>query len=203
MRASDSFTLYQAPLPRITHHANIVLCTLSLCFFPISASFLILSFSPSRAAFHEPPSFVYPTDDSVINAIERVAMLVSSDIAASGDLDEQRVMAGPLVRKPFPISRLEGLAGCAPGLATEFLPYKGSHAAYSAALESTHVNQVQQRHVVAVVQASGSGKTRLAYADGQDARVVVVARVWMQKRARKEYDVVKKEKKEVVDFDDF
>jgi len=138
--------------------------------------------SPSHApaAIAPPPSFDYPTAAAVAVAIEDVAALVSSDISASSNLEGQRAMAGPLLRKPFPVSRLDSPAAGAPGLAADFLPYKGSHAAYSSALASTNVNQVQQRHVVAVVQASGSGKTRLAYADGQGTRLVVIARVWKQ-----------------------
>jgi len=140
--------------------------------------------SPSHApaAIAPPPSFGYPTDAAVASAIEDVAALVSSDIAASSNLDAQRAMAGPLLRKPFPISRLDSPAAGTPGLAAEFLPYKGSHAAYSSALASTNVNQAQKQHVVAVVQASGSGKTRLAYADGQEVRLVVIARVWKQQQ---------------------
>ena len=59
----------------------------------------------------------------------------------------------------------------------------GDYTAYSDALAATNTNQAQQRHVVAVVQASGSGKTRLAFADGMDSRLVILARIWKQKQA--------------------
>lgn len=131
---------------------------------------------------HPPPTFKFSTDEAIASVIASVAALVATDINSSRNLEEQRAIAGAILQRPFPISRLDAVEveGTAPGLATDFFPYKGSHTAYSNALASINTKQAQQRRVVAVVQASGSGKTRLAYADGQEGRLVVIARVWKQ-----------------------
>lgn len=103
----------------------------------------------------------------------------------SQDLEHQRLATGlnELLLRPFPISRLDADKNGTPALAAELLSYVGSRHAYEAALSSTNTNQAQQRHIVSVVQASGSGKTRLAYPGVEESRLVVLVRVWKQKQA--------------------
>lgn len=101
------------------------------------------------------------------------------------DLEQQRQATGlgQLLRAPFPVSRLHaGLHG-GPGLTVDLLRFVGGRDAYEAALSATNTNQAQQRHVVSVVQASGSGKTRLAYPGVEETRLTVLARVWKQTQA--------------------
>lgn len=106
--------------------------------------------------------------------------MVVCDMAASSDLADQRARTGlgTLLLHALPLSQLDAIRPQKPGLAAEFLPYVGGFDEYTAALRTTSTAGNQQKaHVVAVVQATGSGKTRLAYADGQGERLVVLARV--------------------------
>lgn len=130
-----------------------------------------------------PPVLSRPQDGEISGAVQEIAELVLRDMEASANLEEQRKRTGlgDLLLKPWPTSRLDAGAEQPPSLAAELLPYVGDYRDYEDALRSTNTNQAQQRHIVAVVQASGSGKTRLAYADGLSTRLVVLARVWKQK----------------------
>lgn len=131
-----------------------------------------------------PPILTAPSDDTVDSTIAMVGRMVLRDIAASSDLDDQRARTGlgNLLRRALPLSQLDAGALKKPGLAAEFLPYVGGFDAYTAALRTTStVGSQQKALMVAVVQATGSGKTRLAYADGQRESLVVLARVQKQK----------------------
>jgi hypothetical protein len=118
--------------------------------------------------------------------IAEVGRMVMRDMAVSSDLDDQRARTGlgNLLLRALPLSQLDAGPLQKPGLAAEFLPYVGGFDEYTAALRTTSkVGNQQKAHVVAVVQASGSGKTRLTYADGQAERLVVLARVQKRKGA--------------------
>jgi hypothetical protein len=114
-----------------------------------------------------------PSDDAASRTISEVASLVALGIGESADLAAQRASTGL-----GELSRLEGGPAAAPGLAAEFLPYVGNYATYEAALREANAPRGQLRRIVAVAQASISGKSRLAYADGTASRLVIFARVW-------------------------
>jgi hypothetical protein len=111
-----------------------------------------------------------------------VARLVRKDMVESSDLTAQqkRTGLGALLRRPWPISRLDATETGRPALSADLLPFVGSCRSYTDAMASTNTNSAQQRHVVVVVQASGAGKTRLAVADGLSTRLVVIVRVYKQ-----------------------
>lgn len=141
------------------------------------------------------PTVVAKSTAAVNKQIDKLGCMVVADIALSSNLEDQRAMTGlgDLLLAPLPLTRLDAQSGRKPGLAAEFLPYVGSFKQYAAALQTTSaVGDLQKAHVVAVVQASGSGKTRLAYADGQNERLVVLARVFKEKAFTPVWDVFMK-----------
>lgn len=131
---------------------------------------------------HSPPVLRVPSPASVAARLFTVAQLVRRDIVDSADIQAQRARTGlgELLLRPFPISRLDATLAGRPALSVDLLPFVGSFSSYSNAMASTNTNSVQQRHVVTVVQASGAGKTRLAFADGAISRLVIVIHVYKQ-----------------------
>ena len=111
-----------------------------------------------------------------------VARIVRKDIVESSDLAAQRKRTGlgALLRRPWPISRLDATETGRPALSADLLFFVGSFRSYTDAMASMNTNSAQQRQVVVVVQASGAGKTRLAVADGMSTRLVVIVRVYKQ-----------------------
>jgi hypothetical protein len=103
-------------------------------------------------------------------------MNLSSNVA----LQRLRTGLGDLLKSPLPLSTLDARPGATPILADEFLPYEGSYDEYALALRKVTTGREQKRHVVAVAQASGSGKTRLAYALGMSRALVVVVHIAKQ-----------------------
>jgi len=106
-----------------------------------------------------------------------------ADMALSADLERQRAASGlgPWLRTAIPVSTLDiDLVGSQPILADEYLPYVGSCQKFLDALALSSHREQEKSPVLADVQASGSGKTRLAYKAGEDGWLVVRIRFWKQ-----------------------
>lgn len=115
---------------------------------------------------------------AIAAAIDAVAVRVWGDMQLSGDLAQQQTMTrlGDLQKKAFPLARAGPEAGSTPVLAPELLPYTGSWESYRSQLLSWGDSYAP--HSVAVVQAPGSGITRLAYVAGATQCLVIMIRVW-------------------------
>lgn len=111
-----------------------------------------------------------------------MASAVMQDVAASRDLPRQRAQTGlgSLLRAPMPLCGAVNESLPERQLAVHMLPYQGGYAGYHAAVKSSHASMyLYGRAPAVVIQGGGSGKTRLAYADGMgDSRLIVIARVW-------------------------
>src|SRR5262245_26760212 len=94
------------------------------------------------------------------------------------NVDEQRARYpfGNLLRHALPLSQLEVSEGQKPALLTTMLRYEGDASDIAVLCSETPASQ-QQRRIYAVTQASGSGKTKLAYAVGESSQLVVFLRV--------------------------
>lgn len=136
------------------------------------------------ADFLAPPKFKGPSNEDFDKTVQAISEQIVFDMTLSADLKEQRARTGlgKLLRRSWPVSQLDAKSDGSPAVALEFLPYVGSFDDFTRALSATNTDQPQQRHIVTVVQASGSGKTRLAYAEGMRASFVILVRVWKQKQ---------------------
>lgn len=97
-------------------------------------------------------------------------------------LEQQKARLGLELSAPLPLSSLDGTVDD-PVFMSEMLKYEGTHDAFSEALTRCLEGNQQQHHVFAVTQASGSGKTKLAYAHGSSTSLMVLVRVVKQSGA--------------------
>lgn len=122
------------------------------------------------------------SDGGLAPILAAVASTIVGDMGTSGNLQLQRTSTGlgSLLLAPLPLSSLDSAIDSPPVLAAELLPYVGSFKSYEEAVANSYGGRQQKRHVVAVVQASGSGKSRLAYAVGMASTLVVFVRIQKQ-----------------------
>lgn len=133
--------------------------------------------------------------------VERMADKLCTDFLRLNDLRLQRDKwcLGQNLLQPLPVTCCETNSSAdKPSFVDMLLPYVGSVDAYWKAICSeAGVAEQSSKRVVAVAQASGSGKTRLSYAVGQKKALVIVIRIAMQKSEalaepwQKWHDVVK------------
>jgi hypothetical protein len=110
-----------------------------------------------------------------------VCKTIIDDMTQLSSLSLQKKLFGPLLKQPLPLSLLDSRGRPIPQLATELMPYagKGPEQFHNDLVAATSFRD-QQRNVVVVTQASGSGKSRLAYAEGMTESLVVFVRIAMQ-----------------------
>jgi hypothetical protein len=113
-------------------------------------------------------------------AAEDVAALIIHDMFEIGSLEAQRARLGNALKAPLPLSSLDAASPARPVLATELLAYEGSFDTFSRALHNSAEGHEQLHRAIAVTQASGSGKTKLAYAEGLRSSLVILVRVVTQ-----------------------
>lgn len=91
----------------------------------------------------------------------------------------QRYRLGELLLAPLPFSTLDSTTRQPgePAFANELLHYEGEDSNFSTILDRSKCAPEQLNHVIAVTQASGSGKTKLAYAQGTKSSLMVIIRV--------------------------
>ena len=110
----------------------------------------------------------------------KTAAQISADMLLSNDRERQRTLSnlGEYLRNALPVSTLDAQSnGSQPILADEFLPYVGDCKDFFKTLKTDTMGNQQRPPVVAVLQASGSGKTRLAYEAGMHGWFVVLIRL--------------------------
>jgi len=153
----------------------------------------MLAMSSSAAIASQPPpspaniavaaAGVAAAQFDVAHEAEATAATILTDMVLSADLERQRAASGlgPWLRKAIPVSTLDAAGPSAqPILADEYLPYVGGCKEFLDALDLNTVREQDKWPVLAVVQASGSGKTRLAYKAGEHGWFVVLIRLWKQ-----------------------
>ena len=123
------------------------------------------------------------TEFDVVKEADATAATILKDMALSADTEKQRAASGlgQWLRKAIPVSTLDVAgSGAQPILADEYLPYIGGCKEFLDALDLNTVREQDKWPVLAAVQASGSGKTRLAYKAGEHGWFVVLIRLWKQ-----------------------
>jgi hypothetical protein len=118
---------------------------------------------------------------SPADASDQVAGIILRDLQLSSDLAAQQRLTGlrELLIAPLPISSLDSSGGVS-ALAKEYLPYVGSTQQLLTTIQLQRKAANHQRRVFAIAQASGSGKTRLAYAIGKNDCFVILIRIVKQ-----------------------
>ena len=140
------------------------------------------SYEGEQAALKQPPPATAAAFDVASDA-RKTAEQIWADMLLSNDLDAQRAQSsfGEHLRTALPVSTLDARSHLSQFiLADEFLPYIGSCSAFLEALQTEGTGAQHRPPVVAVLQASGSGKTRLAYEAGMRGWFVVLVRLWKQ-----------------------
>jgi hypothetical protein len=127
-----------------------------------------------------PPRTGEATSTGARTDAEVVAHLIWKDLTQTCDFSDQMHRLGPMLRNALPLSSIDGKPGGSPVFASEMLRYEGDFSEFTRALEVTTTSRVQLHHILVVTQASGSGKTKLAYAEGMSGSLVVLIRVVKQ-----------------------
>lgn len=111
-----------------------------------------------------------------------IAEKIYHDITTLSSLEDQQQRLGPILKAALPVSRVDSVGDGLPELVTELLPYVGDGTKnFHALLMTAGGGRQQQRHAIVVTQASGSGKSRLAYEEGtQPTSLTVFVRVLKQ-----------------------
>jgi hypothetical protein len=131
----------------------------------------------------EPDGFATIEVRSIVDLAAQVAQIVFDDMFVRYSLEAQRARLGPGLAAPLPITSLDGSVE-SPVFMSEMLAYEGSFQDFSESLDRSIVGREQLRTVIAVTQASGSGKTKLAYAQGAATSIMVLIRVIEQSGGR-------------------
>ncbi|RYE84048.1 MAG: hypothetical protein EOO65_02920, partial [Methanosarcinales archaeon] len=115
---------------------------------------------------------------NMAESVRRVASTLACDVHMYSTLDYQAgwLKLGPLLKSPLPVGTLDSASG-GPTLVSALFPYIGRCDAFNKAVRDSLTLHEQTQYVVAVTQASGSGKTRLAYAEGAETSLTVLIRV--------------------------
>jgi hypothetical protein len=115
---------------------------------------------------------------SLSEYVQSFADDIWNDLTSLNTLQKQRKLFGPQLKTPLPLSLADSKDQSL--LCREFMPYVGDFSAFSDKLEETVKGRQQIGCAVAVTQASGSGKSRLAYAEGMANSIVVFVRIALQ-----------------------
>ena len=127
-----------------------------------------------------PAEPLYLWDEAAYNShVNDTAKLIHASISLSGDRAQQmerlnmpKALQDAMIQ-PLPVSLVEeggtaeGSSTLVPSLADNFLPYVGDKDVFFRDLAFVEPNVQRQRTALIVAQASGSGKSRLAYLAGE------------------------------------
>lgn len=120
------------------------------------------------AAVATAASKLHGTASALTHSAEEAAQRIAWDLHEVCSLETQRARLGlgPLLLQPLPLATLETTVPEAlPLLAGQLFEYEGDFSDFSQIIDMCVSADNQLRHILAVTQASGSGKTKLSFAE--------------------------------------